>query len=128
MAPDALAALQADTITAFNLAEEYQCPVVLLSDMQLSLGNQTLDEPETEFPPIRRGKLAGAESLPDLPKNQYYKRYQLTRTGFHPVYCQELRMAFTTSPVWNTMKPVVRLKRWPIGLLRRKNVCVNCKM
>ena len=84
MAPDALAALQADTITAFNLAEQYQCPVVLLSDMQLSLGNQTLDEPETEFPPIRRGKLAGAESLPDLPKNQYYKRYQLTPDGISP--------------------------------------------
>ena len=84
MAPDALAALQADTITAFNLAEEYQCPVVLLSDMQLSLGNQTLDEPETDVPPIRRGKLAGAESLPDLPKNQYYKRYQLTPDGISP--------------------------------------------
>ena len=84
MAPDALVALQADTVTAFNLAEQYQCPVVLLSDMQLSLGNQTLDEPETEFPPIRRGKLAGAESLPDLPKNQYYKRYQLTPDGISP--------------------------------------------
>ena len=84
MAPDALVALQADTVTAFNLAEQYQCPVVLLSDMQLSLGNQTLDEPETELPPIRRGKLAGAESLPDLPKNQYYKRYQLTPDGISP--------------------------------------------
>ena len=84
MAPDALVALQADTVTAFNLAEQYQCPVVLLSDMQLSLGNQTLDEPETELPPIRRGKLAGAESLPDLPKNQYYKRYQLTLDGISP--------------------------------------------
>jgi 2-oxoglutarate ferredoxin oxidoreductase subunit alpha len=84
MAPDTLAALQSDTVTAFNLAETYQCPVVLLSDMQLSLGNQTLEEPSTDVPPIRRGKLVDADTLPDLPKNQYYKRYQVTSDGISP--------------------------------------------
>lgn len=84
MAPDALSAMQSDTVAAFNLAEEYQCPVVLLSDMQLSLSNQTLDGPELELPPIRRGKLVGDDPLPDLPKNQYFKRYQVTSDGVSP--------------------------------------------
>jgi 2-oxoglutarate ferredoxin oxidoreductase subunit alpha len=30
------------TMEAFNLAEEYQCPVIILSDLQLSLGKQTV--------------------------------------------------------------------------------------
>ena len=30
------------TIEAFNLAEMYQCPVIILSDLQLSLGKQTV--------------------------------------------------------------------------------------
>ena len=84
LAPDALATLQSDTVTAFNLAEEYQCPVVLLSDMQLSLATQTLGEPEAALPPIRRGRLGGTDPLPELPKNQYYKRYQLTPDGVSP--------------------------------------------
>ncbi|REB90571.1 2-oxoacid:acceptor oxidoreductase subunit alpha, partial [Staphylococcus pseudintermedius] len=29
-------------VEAFNLAEEYQCPVILFSDFQLSLGKQTV--------------------------------------------------------------------------------------
>ncbi len=84
MAPDALAALQSDTVTAFNLAETYQCPVVLLSDMQLSLGNQTLEESATGLPPVRRGKFVDADTLPELPKNQSYKRYQVTPDGISP--------------------------------------------
>ena len=28
---------------AFNLAEQYQCPVIVLSDLQLSLGKQTVE-------------------------------------------------------------------------------------
>lgn len=29
---------------AFNLAEQYQCPVIVLSDLQLSLGKQTVEK------------------------------------------------------------------------------------
>ena len=39
---------------AFNLAEEYQCPVILLSDLQLSLGKQTVKTLDYNKIDIRR--------------------------------------------------------------------------
>jgi len=84
MAPDLLAAVQPDTIEAFNLADEYQCPVILLSDMQLSLGNQTVEKTDSILPPLVRGKLVSSGSLPELARNQYFKRYQITSDGISP--------------------------------------------
>ena len=84
MAPDSLAAVQPDTIEAFNLADEYQCPVILLSDMQLSLGNQTVEKTDSILPPLVRGKLVSSGSLPELARNQYFKRYQITSDGISP--------------------------------------------
>jgi 2-oxoglutarate ferredoxin oxidoreductase subunit alpha len=84
MALDSVATAAQDTIEAFNLADEYQCPVILLSDMQLSSGNQTLAKTQADAVPLRRGKLIAAEALPELPKNQYYKRYQVTADGISP--------------------------------------------
>ncbi|HZG70010.1 MAG TPA: 2-oxoacid:acceptor oxidoreductase subunit alpha, partial [Chondromyces sp.] len=46
-----------DTVEAFNLAEEYQCPVIILSDLQLSLGKQTVEPFDYSKVQIRRGKL-----------------------------------------------------------------------
>lgn len=45
------------TIEAFNLAEEYQCPVIILSDLQLSLGKQTVERLDYNKIQIRRGEL-----------------------------------------------------------------------
>ena len=42
------------TMEAFNLAEEYQCPVILLSDLQLSLGKQTVKTLDYNKIDIRR--------------------------------------------------------------------------
>lgn len=81
LAPDSIAAAYHDTIEAFNLAEEFQCPVILLSDMQISLGNQTVDQAADSGPPIRRGRIAKEAELPELKKNQYFSRYQLTQDG-----------------------------------------------
>ncbi|MFP3339857.1 hypothetical protein R0J91_17905, partial [Micrococcus sp. SIMBA_131] len=44
-----------DAIEAFNLAEEYQCPVILLSDLQLSLGKQSVEPLDYNKINIRRG-------------------------------------------------------------------------
>ena len=44
------------TMEAFNLAEEYQCPVILLSDLQLSLGKQTVKTLDYNKIDIRREK------------------------------------------------------------------------
>ncbi len=84
MAPDSAEAAYRDTATAFNLAEEYQCPVLLLSDMQLSLGNQTMDPQPAEIEAVRRGSMKSALELPELAKNQYFKRYQVTTDGVSP--------------------------------------------
>lgn len=84
MAPDSVAAAYFDAAEAFNLAEEYQCPVILLSDLQLSLGSQTIEALPAEPAPPRRGKLVQAGELPNLPKNQYFKRYLVTPDGISP--------------------------------------------
>jgi 2-oxoglutarate/2-oxoacid ferredoxin oxidoreductase subunit alpha len=84
MAPDSIAAAYGDIAEAFNLAEEYQCPVVFLSDMQLSLGSQTVDLPSEDSVVIRRGNLKAAGDLMPLENNRYFKRYQVTPDGISP--------------------------------------------
>ncbi|PWA11968.1 2-oxoacid:acceptor oxidoreductase subunit alpha [Pueribacillus theae] len=73
-----------DTIQAFNLAEEYQCPVILLSDLQLSLSKQTVEKFDHSKININRGKLKMDESLPALENKDYFKRYELTKDGISP--------------------------------------------
>lgn len=72
-----------DTIEAFNLAEEYQCPVILLSDLQLSLGKQTVEPFDFNNIEIRRGKLKRDEIVPE-DERAYFKRYELTEDGVSP--------------------------------------------
>lgn len=84
LAPDSSAAAYMDTVEAFNLAEEYQCPVLLLSDMQLSLGNQTMPPLPAAGVDIRRGEIRIAAELAPLEKNLYYRRYQVTPDGISP--------------------------------------------
>jgi 2-oxoglutarate ferredoxin oxidoreductase subunit alpha len=72
-----------DTVEAFNLAEEYQCPVIILSDLQLSLGKQTVEPLEFDQVEIRRGKLIQGD-LPEIPNKGYFKRYEVTEDGVSP--------------------------------------------
>ncbi|MDQ0243769.1 2-oxoglutarate ferredoxin oxidoreductase subunit alpha [Bacillus fengqiuensis] len=72
-----------DTIEAFNIAEEYQCPVILLSDLQLSLGKQTVEPFDFSQVEIRRGKLVTDEMAQEEEK-AYFKRYELTEDGVSP--------------------------------------------
>ncbi|WP_394174965.1 2-oxoacid:acceptor oxidoreductase subunit alpha [Guptibacillus hwajinpoensis] len=69
-----------DAIEAFNLAEEYQCPVILLSDLQLSLGKQTVEPLDYHKINIRRGKLNDQE-LPEREDKSYFKRFEVTDDG-----------------------------------------------
>ncbi|MBD1373195.1 2-oxoacid:acceptor oxidoreductase subunit alpha [Hazenella sp. IB182357] len=65
-----------DTIHAFNLAEKYQCPVIILTDLALSLGKQTVEPLDYNKIQIDRGKLIGFdEELPELEQSQLFKRY-----------------------------------------------------
>lgn len=73
-----------DTIQAFNIAEELQCPVILLSDLQLSLGKQTVEPFDYESIEVRRGKLLSGETISESEDKAYFKRYALTEDGVSP--------------------------------------------
>ena len=82
MAPSTVEEAFYDAAEAFNLAEEYQCPVIILTDLQLSLGKQTVEPLDRSKVEIRRGKLVDY----DLPENEaadheYFKRYEVTEDG-----------------------------------------------
>lgn len=69
-----------DMIQAFNIADELQLPVIVLSDLQLSLGKQTVEPFDYSKISINRGKLK-MDELPELEDKQYFKRYELTEDG-----------------------------------------------
>jgi 2-oxoglutarate ferredoxin oxidoreductase subunit alpha len=83
MAPSTVQEAFYDMVEAFNLAEEYQCPVIVLSDLQLSLGKQTVEPLEYDKIEIRRGKLQTGE-LPELGNQVCFKRYEVTEDGISP--------------------------------------------
>ncbi|MBY0144439.1 2-oxoacid:acceptor oxidoreductase subunit alpha [Neobacillus niacini] len=83
MAPSTVEEAFYDTAEAFNLAEEYQCPVIILSDLQLSLGKQTVEPLGMDKVEIRRGKLVAGE-IPDSENKAYFKRYEVTEDGVSP--------------------------------------------
>lgn len=69
-----------DTVEAFNIAEEYQVPVIIMTDLALSLGKQTVEPLDFSKVEIRRGKLE-LNDLPERENKEYYKRYALTDDG-----------------------------------------------
>lgn len=70
------------TNEAFNLAEIYQCPVIILSDLQLSLGKQTVPVLDYTKINIDRGVLVTeVEASED---KAYFKRYAVTESGISP--------------------------------------------
>ncbi|EGQ3753447.1 2-oxoacid:acceptor oxidoreductase subunit alpha [Staphylococcus pseudintermedius] len=72
------------TVEAFNLAEEYQCPVILLSDLQLSLGKQTVKALDHSKIEIRRGATITEDIERDEDDKDYFKRYAITESGVSP--------------------------------------------
>lgn len=70
---------------AFNLAEAYQCPVIIMTDLQLSLSKQTTEPLQLSAVSIDRGSIvrevpetsvaAGAEQ---------FNRYEVTESGVSP--------------------------------------------
>lgn len=72
-----------DTIQAFNIAEELQLPVIILTDLQLALGKQTVEPFDYSKVEIRRGKLVDSVEAPEVDK-AYFKRYETTTDGVSP--------------------------------------------
>lgn len=71
-----------DTLDAFNIAEQYQVPVIVMTDLQLSLGKQSCEVLEQGRIPIERGKLMA--DVPELEANKLFKRYEVTADGISP--------------------------------------------
>jgi 2-oxoglutarate ferredoxin oxidoreductase subunit alpha len=72
---------------AFNLAERYQCPVIILSDLLMGEGNETVDPAllDVDFT-IDRGEIVDASAVAGLalPQNGPYLRYKDTPSGISP--------------------------------------------
>jgi 2-oxoglutarate ferredoxin oxidoreductase subunit alpha len=70
---------------AFNLADRYQCPVIVLSDLLMSEGNETVDPAllEGEFK-IERGELITANGHTPSANGAPYLRYKNTPSGISP--------------------------------------------
>ncbi|MFD3445543.1 2-oxoacid:acceptor oxidoreductase subunit alpha [Microbacteriaceae bacterium 4G12] len=83
MAPSTVEEAFYDAVEAFNIAEECQCPVILLTDLQLSLGKQTAEPLDYSKVQIRRGKL-DLNAQPEMENKAYFKRYEVTEDGASP--------------------------------------------
>jgi 2-oxoglutarate ferredoxin oxidoreductase subunit alpha len=93
LAPSTAEECYYDAIRAFNLAEKYQCPVILMTDLALSQATQTVNYIEPVQPEIDRGKLVNlpekdqvdTESLAnEEDRYKLFKRYENTEDGISP--------------------------------------------
>ena len=68
----------------FNLADRFQCPGIILSDLLLSEGRSSIDPAELDFNvPIERGDVIGLNG-DGPPVNGDFKRYRVTESGISP--------------------------------------------
>ncbi|ATP39448.1 2-oxoglutarate ferredoxin oxidoreductase subunit alpha [Solibacillus sp. R5-41] len=82
IAPSTMEEAFYDTIQAFNIAEELQLPVIVMTDLQLSLGKQTVDPFDYSKIEIRRGKIV--TEVEDTETKDYFKRYENAEDGVSP--------------------------------------------
>lgn len=64
-------------LDAFNASEKYQTPVMVLTDLQLSMNKETVKQFDYSKVMIDRGKLLTNEQLEELEKTVYFKRYSI---------------------------------------------------
>jgi 2-oxoglutarate ferredoxin oxidoreductase subunit alpha len=69
------------TVRAFNLAEKYQCPVILLTELDMGQNFRTTKEFDLGRVEIERGKLLSREALLEMAD---YKRYEITADRISP--------------------------------------------
>jgi 2-oxoglutarate ferredoxin oxidoreductase subunit alpha len=71
---------------AFNVADRYQCPVIILSDLLMGEGNETVDPALLDVDSrIDRGELITATSAGgNEPDGEPYLRYKDTESGISP--------------------------------------------
>ncbi len=72
LTPSSLEQLYKYSRLAFDLAEQYQLPVFVISDLELAMSYFTVDELAYPDEPLQRGKLLSAE---EIENREEYKRY-----------------------------------------------------
>lgn len=82
LAPSSIEECFYDTVEAFNLAEKYQVPVILATDLQLSLGKQTCEKLDYNKIQIDRGYIV--KDIPVREDNTPFNRYAFTENGISP--------------------------------------------
>jgi 2-oxoglutarate ferredoxin oxidoreductase subunit alpha len=69
------------TVHAFNIAEKFQIPVIILTDEHLASSYQTVEKFKLSEVPIDRGQLLSEEESNSSPD---YKRYRYSESGISP--------------------------------------------
>ncbi|MFC7679526.1 2-oxoacid:acceptor oxidoreductase subunit alpha [Paenibacillus sp. GCM10028914] len=82
LAPSSIEECFYDTIEAFNLSEQYQVPVIIVTDLQLSLGKQSCEPLDYNRIVIDRGNLVS--NVAEQEEKALFKRYELTDNGISP--------------------------------------------
>ena len=70
-------------INAFNLADKYQLPVIVLSDLFIGMNKMTFPDLDLSRVKIDRGEMVTQEQLDALEKGAF-KRYAITDSGISP--------------------------------------------
>lgn len=68
---------------AFNLAEQYQCPVIIALDLALSMNRTTIPPIDAKRVTIQRGKLVTEEEAKAYGE-EIFRRYRFTEDGISP--------------------------------------------
>ena len=79
LAPTSVADTFAVTVHAFNLAEELQTPVVILSDQEIAQRKESLDPIDTSRFVVHERRVPTADELKD------YRRFRFTDDGVSPI-------------------------------------------
>lgn len=93
LAPSSIEECFYDTVQAFNLADKYQVPVILATDLQLSLGKQSCELLDYNKITIDRGYLV--KDIPDREDSSMFNRYAFTETAFRRGFCPGRKTAST---------------------------------
>lgn len=67
------------TVEAFNIAEHYQTPVIILSDQEIAQRKEAIDRPVTE------GLTIESRRVPNERELEHYTRFKYTESGISPI-------------------------------------------
>ncbi len=73
-----------DSFQAFNYADRYQTPVIVLTDKNVGNNTQSILPWDESKLKIDRGQIAGKEEMAKLGVDGMYKRFALTESGVSP--------------------------------------------